>query len=189
MTTSDQTPAAGSSAHAEMHLAARGISAGLVWFLRPRGDAPENQRTTHGDHSVPPPTRRCTALALVLETCEDGSSAHAEMHRTHEGGRPSVDGFLRPRGDAPGIAADLTRSIAVPPPTRRCTARLDTTPRCAAGSSAHAEMHRGSRGSPGLRARFLRPRGDAPDHRAGSGAIPAVPPPTRRCTRVGPPRD
>ncbi len=152
------------------------------WFLRPRGDAPRPRRERKILRPVPPPTRRCTALLPQPEQLASGSSAHAEMHRVRRERRSIDRRFLRPRGDAPLSAwADCVRA-RVPPPTRRCTFRIDHERRGKRGSSAHAEMHRLFHAHHVARYRFLRPRGDAP--RPGSGWIPklGVPPPTRRCT-------
>ncbi len=175
----------GSSAHAEMHPHAAPDRAALVGFLRPRGDAPYTLGTPHARDSVPPPTRRCTSAGSEGPRRPDGSSAHAEMHRSATGARARCSWFLRPRGDAPQNASRPTSRVTVPPPTRRCTSRMRSDRAARRGSSAHAEMHPGTASTSSTRTGFLRPRGDAPgplDPRQGKTQVP---PPTRRCTPPG----
>ncbi len=152
----------GSSAHAEMHLCSRAFSSRSVWFLRPRGDAPTRFLASNLKIWVPPPTRRCTFHRPSDLGRLRGSSAHAEMHRGPTDRCTFAEGFLRPRGDAPGTNSIAADAWSVPPPTRRCTRTRRDDPRLRNGSSAHAEMH-----PPVSRRRllpdgFLRPRGDAP---------------------------
>ena len=68
-----------------------------------------------------------------------------------------------------------------PPPTRRCARGLPARRGRAGGSSAHAEMRRGTSpvgaGTSGL----LRPRGDAPMNRDLRIVCQRAPSPTRRC--------
>ncbi len=92
--------------------------------------------------------------------------------------------FLRPRGDAPKRRRWRRRKGRVPPPTRRCTGRRRQALDPVAGSSAHAEMHLRSHPSQVGGSRFLRPRGDAPVPSISNWSPIAVPPPTRRCTRM-----
>ncbi len=172
----------GSSAHAEMHPSTRNPRRLSGGFLRPRGDAPEHPKPAKAFRGVPPPTRRCTRVHRTRGDHRAGSSAHAEMHRSPEGSPSSRTRFLRPRGDAPAwdwLAVEPTR---VPPPTRRCTLDPPVVLSRRVGSSAHAEMHLNLAIDPGTRARFLRPRGDAPLIACPLALLFTVPPPTRRCT-------
>ncbi len=135
--------------------------------------------------TVPPPTRRCTAVRSRGARCPRGSSAHAEMHRGRGSRSASRGRFLRPRGDAPRSSTRRASSALVPPPTRRCTPLSDSVLSHRGGSSAHAEMHPSSSATSTARTGFLRPRGDAPTPPTSDTRTPMVPPPTRRCTDVG----
>ncbi len=172
----------GSSAHAEMHRCADRDVGRAVGFLRPRGDAPHPMSVSNREVEVPPPTRRCTRAFDDGGRVLGGSSAHAEMHRRRLPRRDVGQRFLRPRGDAPATIIVSKRAAGVPPPTRRCTRGDPETEGEHRGSSAHAEMHPGPGARRRARARFLRPRGDAPVLRSVVDTAQAVPPPTRRCT-------
>ncbi len=174
----------GSSAHAEMHPSLDALEERGQRFLRPRGDAPRRSASRPRVARVPPPTRRCTREWESGRRRTLGSSAHAEMHRASRRAISSASGFLRPRGDAPRQRLGLCTVKQVPPPTRRCTLKRQLVEPRGVGSSAHAEMHPVYSWTAQRDGRFLRPRGDAPYPSATSPDVTAVPPPTRRCTRV-----
>ncbi len=179
----DLGPANGSSAPAEMRRRVTGADAGDIGFLRPRGDAPLTSRAFSVSVRVPPPPRRCAALRCSTTPRKSGSSAPAEMRRNAAASSCARFGFLRPRGDAPGLTLSVGGMTLVPPPPRRCAVTQPPRAPATGGSSAPAEMRpRRTRGR-SRPCRFLRPRGDAP--RCGSRiSMPSgVPPPPRRCAR------
>ena len=130
----------GSSAHAEMRRSTGSRRTRWPRLLRPRGDAPHEERRGSDRDSAPPPTRRCALSLSARRARRGGSSAHAEMRpKTASPGR-GADWLLRPRGDAPPTLASRTAENPAPPPTRRCAATRRRSPSSTTGSSAHAEM-------------------------------------------------
>ena len=154
-------------------------------FLRLRGDRPSGGVRTNSAFMVPPPARRSTRFSVAIPSWWTGSSACAEIDPgTRLVGQGSMR-FLRLRGDRPGEATAIGVAPEVPPPARRSTlvdAMQAVEP---FGSSACAEIDPVHIPSRPRKTRFLRLRGDRPQHRAGRRYRPLVPPPARRSTLRG----
>ncbi len=142
--------ARGCSARAEMRRRTPRGSDPACRLLRPRGDAPQTTSRPWPRTSAAPPARRCAPPSTPTKPCTLGCSARAEMRPYGTTASTVSSGLLRPRGDAPQLAAQIGATSTAAPPARRCARFRGRGVTATLGCSARAEMRRS--GSSGTRA-------------------------------------
>jgi len=175
----------GSSAHARVHRDAGFADARASRFLRARAGSPSASWAVKRRSAVPPRTRGFTAVAVDLRVAEEGSSAHARVHRVRQQVDRRVGWFLRARAGSPWINALEEVVYGVPPRTRGFTAHLAGLCGRSPGSSAHARVHRPCCRPGAGQGRFLRARAGSPNPDAPARKRELVPPRTRGFTGRG----
>ena len=151
--------------------------------LRSRGDGPSCSGITRLPCHKPPLTRRWTLDALKAGQMSEQTSAHAEMDLEPVFVRRHVLPNLRSRGDGPKVGAEIARTVAKPPLTRRWTHLGHDVLDLVHQTSAHAEMDLRNKVKVEAEWTNLRSRGDGPASVASTQCVGVKPPLTRRWTR------
>ena len=130
----------------------------------------------------PPLTRRWTPVRPEVFAWGDQTSAHAEMDPQTSFSSGVAISNLRSRGDGPKVGAEIARTVAKPPLTRRWTHLGHDVLDLVHQTSAHAEMDPCDWARPTRPRSNLRSRGDGPRHTDRPLARERKPPLTRRWT-------
>ena len=130
----------------------------------------------------PPLTRRWTPVRPEVFAWGDQTSAHAEMDPQTSFSSGVAISNLRSRGDGPKVGAEIARTVAKPPLTRRWTHLGHDVLDLVHQTSAHAEMDPDRLRPCGRRFPNLRSRGDGPVRLGTPDQTALKPPLTRRWT-------